>query len=396
MHPTPAQAYWNQRHILNQRRHRILALSDAVARPGDLSLTQWAQLMAYALEFAPDLIVELGRGKGNSTCAFTEVAHWLGPGRCRVLSLCLSDSWEVETLPRLRDIVSSDWLAPLEALRTDILTFDFSHALSRAKKVLVFWDAHGFNVAEFVLGVLLPGLATRPHVVIMHDLCDARYYPSLAPYASAPLWKGEASAGPYFHLGHIVSHVAQAVSIVDFTSRNRLTLHSADDSYVREFLGQKAAERWISEGPLVGHPIDPDTIRRQLGPDADKLLEMHTILGEQLFSLWGMWFWFSLNEAKGQLTYPRFTPPGKMPEPEPLKPDPRIGELEVELLSCKVELLSCKNLICHYEQSTAELIRQVEHFKARVLALTNSRWRKLGQWLGIARKMAWEKTPLQV
>jgi hypothetical protein len=39
------------------------------------------------------VILELGRGQGNSTCAFTEATN-LKQGQMRVLSLCLSDNWE--------------------------------------------------------------------------------------------------------------------------------------------------------------------------------------------------------------------------------------------------------------------------------------------------------------
>src|SRR5579871_2364551 len=108
----PAAAYWNQRHTLAASRDRILALRDAVDHGCDLHPHQWAQLMATALEFAPDLIIELGRGKGNSTAAFSEAA-FLNGGWTRVLSICLSADWEEQTLPRLRPLVSENWLRNL-------------------------------------------------------------------------------------------------------------------------------------------------------------------------------------------------------------------------------------------------------------------------------------------
>lgn len=61
-------------------------------------------------------IIELGRGMGNSTAAFTEA---IAPGG-RVLSLCRSRSWDSETLPRLRPLVDEAWLSRLDVRRVDI------------------------------------------------------------------------------------------------------------------------------------------------------------------------------------------------------------------------------------------------------------------------------------
>src|SRR5215471_9029298 len=86
----PAEAFWAQRENLAASKDKIKTLSAAIGRPTDLTPPQWAQIMAFAQEFRPDLIVELGRGMGNSTALFTEVAHHLGGAeRCKVLSLCL-------------------------------------------------------------------------------------------------------------------------------------------------------------------------------------------------------------------------------------------------------------------------------------------------------------------
>ena len=70
--PLPGRAYWNQRQVLLEARPRIEALVETIGENTDLTPFQWAQLLAYTLEFKPDLILELGRGAGNSTCVFTE------------------------------------------------------------------------------------------------------------------------------------------------------------------------------------------------------------------------------------------------------------------------------------------------------------------------------------
>jgi len=271
---SPAQAYWNQREALSRSRDRILDLSRAVDRPTDLAPFQFAQLMAMALEFAPDLIIELGRGRGNSTCSFAEASN-LQQGRIRIISLCNSGDWERDTVPRLRKVVPQSWFAPLEILRTDILEFNYNKAISGAKRVLLFWDAHGFEIAECVLGAIMPLLAPIQHLVMMHDLSDTRYASEEhMQYGDSGVWKGNNWSGPRLKLGIIDSAVEQAVAAVDFTTRNRITLDSADHSF-RTTLSEDQQSQMLSQ------------------------------LGE-LFNLQGHWFYFSLNERAGTYTFPRF------------------------------------------------------------------------------------------
>lgn len=288
--PTPAWAYWNQRQALHDLHDRLVALEEAVNSPTNLSPNQWAQLLAFALEFKPTLILELGRGLGNSTCVFTEAANRLPSGSCRVLSLCFTDDWHVRTVPRLRKIVPPEWFTPLEAATADILTWNYRALVQPDDRVLVFWDAHGFEIAECVLGGILPLLADRPHVVAMHDLSDARHLPpELDRYEGRRIWMGTRSmgTGARVRLGHIDSEVPQAVSVLDFCSRNRLTLESADHCFHEE-----------------------------IGSQPSRLEELRGLLGERHFSLTGHWFWFSLNETPGPYTFPTFALPPRLAWPQ--------------------------------------------------------------------------------
>jgi hypothetical protein len=275
---SPAAAYWNQRFVLRKDHSRIQKLVDAVGKESDLRAFQWAQLMAVSLEFGPDLVLELGRGKGNSTCAFTEASN-LSKSKFRVLSLCLTNGWQRQTLPKLKSVVSGNWFEPLQAMRTDILKFDFQHPLSNAKRVLIFWDAHGFDVAECVLGRILPLVQNRDHLVVLHDFSDARYLPKeTASYDGRGLWKGGNSGNRRLRIGNIDSGVEQSVSVLDFTTRNRIPLESAEQSFHTAF-----------------------------GPKEQ--LEMRTLLGK-MFEMNAYWFYFSLNDAPGPYQFPMFEPPG--------------------------------------------------------------------------------------
>jgi hypothetical protein len=233
--------------------------------------------MSVVMDYQPDLILELGRGKGNSTCAFTEASNLSGR-RARILSLCLSDNWERETVPRLRSVVQDSWFEPLRTVRADILDFDYEKALSGVKRLLLFWDAHGFEIAECVLGAILPLASKMEHLVLMHDLSDARYSSDeQMEYGGHGLWKGNNWTGPRLKLGIIDSAVEQSVAAVDFTTRNHLTLDSADHSF-------------------------------HTGLTPAQHTEMQRVLGE-LFETQGHWFYFSLNERPGPYKFPRYTRP---------------------------------------------------------------------------------------
>jgi hypothetical protein len=272
-----AQACWNQREALAQMKPRILAFAQAAEDPTSLALYQHAQITAAALEFRPDLIIELGRGYGNSTCDFTEVANRLGT--TRVLSLDQYNNWD-RTAGRLREIVQPSWFDRLQALETNILTFDFVKALAGSSRVLLFWDAHGFEIAKVVLSRIMPELAKREHLVIMHDICDLRHQgPESLSYGDNELWTGGNNTSRFLKIGFLDSNVEQAIAILDFSTRNRFPLYTADHSLATELNAAQSAEL--------------------------------TRLWGDMFSHYGQWLYFSLREALGALTFPKLSTPVK-------------------------------------------------------------------------------------
>jgi hypothetical protein len=273
---SPARALWEQRSVLERLKPRIRFFHECANDPTSLSLFQMAQWMATALSYKPDLIVEVGRAYGNSTCIFTEVANELQLGANRVLSYDINDVWDRATVPRLLAKLPESWFAPLIAVKDDIRNVDFHSELAGGRRVLVLWDAHGFEVAECILGAILPELAGREHLVLMHDMCDSRYLPQgNFNYGDNGLWKGTDFTGPRLKVGNIESAVDEAIALVDFATRNQLPLHSADHS-----------------------------LHLELGTDTSRCAELEGQL-EELFSLEGYWFYFSLREAPGRLTFPK-------------------------------------------------------------------------------------------
>jgi tetratricopeptide (TPR) repeat protein len=277
-----AEAWFRQRRVLADAQERIHELCAAVDHPTDLHPFQWAHLMSFALEFRPDLILELGRGAGNSTCAFTEVANRLRPAACDVVSVCLSDDW-FRTAPRAAQVVPAEWWAPLHTFRGNILTVPYAQLFAGRKRVMVFWDAHGFDVAECVLGEIAPLLADRSHAILMHDISDLRHMPDrVREYGERSLWRGNNWSGPRVCIGDVDSAVEQSISILDFTTRNRMTLFSADHS-----------------------------LATVLSQDEPRLAEMRRVLGPELVRLDAHWRWFTLEEHAQRKTFPKYTPPQK-------------------------------------------------------------------------------------
>ena len=147
--------------------HDFSTLAAVVDSPIDLSLQQWHRLYERALASRADLLLELGRGYGNSTVVLTEAAHRLG---IRVVSLDADDEprFEGVTWPKLRKVVGDDWRRRLAAYRGDAREF----MPPPCERCFMFWDVHGVDVARHVLDRLIPGLPAGSTVVV-HDVNSA-------------------------------------------------------------------------------------------------------------------------------------------------------------------------------------------------------------------------------
>ena len=295
-------AYWEQRDAVAAASAQLRRLAAAIGDAPNLSAHQWGQLFAATIDFAPTLIVELGRHRGNSTCVFTTAARAVGG---RVVSLCLSPLWRTETVPAIDRLVPPSWLSHVDAREEDIAAADFAAIVGDAARVLVFWDAHGYHLADHVLGRLLPLVADRPHLVVMHDVSDARYdVPAAAAgYRGHGLWRGNDWSGPFVRLGHLQSNVEQAVAAVDFTSRNGIALRTAAEQ-IHEIIG--------------AHAFRVETMERALG---------------DLWAPQAHWCHFTLNERPGPYRFPtaaRVAVPAR-PFPTPSTPRTSVRETPVRL-----------------------------------------------------------------
>jgi hypothetical protein len=119
----------------------------------------------------------------------------------------------------LADIASIDWEHGVEAIVGEIADQDYRSLLDGAVRPMIFRDAHGYDVAEFVLGRILPFLAGPKALVVCHDMRDSRYFVGNRPPDLALRWRGQQEPYDRFlRLGDVHSSFEQLVSIVDFCS----------------------------------------------------------------------------------------------------------------------------------------------------------------------------------
>jgi len=274
-----ARFYYDERLHVAEDLETLKKLIAATNAEYDLAPRQWAQWYSVALGFRPDLILELGRGKGNSTALFCQAASRLG--RTRVVSVCNSKHWAEETLPRLKAFIPQHWLDPLDARMADILDTDYSAILNGAIRVLVLWDAHGFEIAEIVLGRILPLISDRPHLLLMHDISDNRYARMERSYVDQPIWKGSTwdngtgVSANRVNIGWMNSLQDQVIALADFATRNDVEIGSADHEFA-QFFG--------------AHPSYADEMRRTLG--------------DRFFSLDAEWAFLSLFGRQPPFWFP--------------------------------------------------------------------------------------------
>ena len=168
------------------RRQRFATLREVVDWPGDLFLEQWLRLYDRAVSAEPDLLIEIGRGYGNSTVVLTDAAHALGT----ILISVGNDmvyGWASRTRPRLQPIVGEDWFRPLTIIQGDVGDF----TPPPCDRPFLFWDAHGAEVADAVLGRLLPALPSGSTTVVVHDIStpeEAAAHPLDIGYPNC--WRG--------------------------------------------------------------------------------------------------------------------------------------------------------------------------------------------------------------
>ncbi len=269
-------------------RPRLDQLRLIADEPGNLSVLQGLQLYALCLEYRPDLIIELGRGYGNSTCVFASAVETTGHGR--FVSFDLDSLWHDLTLPKLIAAGLTAITARVDARTQDIATVDFRALIGDAQKVFVFWDAHGWEAAEGVLCGLMPALAARDHVVACHDVTDSRYVEVPRSYDGRFFWRGPATKeiSARYNIGWLNTQEPQFLPLMDFLWRNDCEMRSADEDLALWRRTHQARQA-----------------------------ELEQAIGADVFAPGCHWTYFSLNDATASLVFP-----AQMERPQAAGPPP--------------------------------------------------------------------------
>jgi len=182
----------------------------------------------------------------------------------------------------------------------DVLELDVEAALRGKRRVFFLLDAHGWDVAEYVVGVVVPELFKREHVLFMHDVVlpthyaavYAKYFPhdptrptdGMEGYGGRGIWRGsEETWDRFLFLNGLAGRYPEFVALVDFVNRNGLTLHALEAS--------------------VRQAIEDYPERRE---------EMQRLLGDRMYAPFSAFAWLSLDplDRPTQLRFPTFRRPG--------------------------------------------------------------------------------------
>jgi SAM-dependent methyltransferase len=216
-----------------------------------------------AEEYAADLVLDIGTGYGSSALAFAAARPV-----ARVVSFDLYNNVSSTVVEELKPSV--------QFRIGDLCQTDFAPIVGDARSVVVFWDAHGFEVAAHMLGHLMPLIAERKHIVLCHDMPHIALQADLA-YGGKPSWRGmEHHYASNYRTAHVilgwtVTIVDQIIPILDFCARNRIEFRSADQDIHVDNVQRRAelqAALGIRDNPTynVGYFSMNDTTSRHFPP----------------------------------------------------------------------------------------------------------------------------------
>ena len=197
---------------------------EIVGSPNELTRLQAYTLAAIADARCPDVILDLGTGLGNSAAVFGTLCP-----TAKTYTFDIDNKWTRITLPKVKKYGFAPNVEPVVG---DMTKLDFSTFVGNAKSVVVFWDAHGFAIADLVLAHILPIIADRQHIVLCHDVSYVNK--TFLDYDGKTIWRGtDAYYLPNSNMSYVVAGWAmsiaeQVISIFDFCARNEMNFHSVD------------------------------------------------------------------------------------------------------------------------------------------------------------------------
>lgn len=256
------EALWEYRDILTKDGDQLRNALRLIGRASDFSVAQAFTLSAAVHALKPQVIIDIGTGCGNSAATFALAAKHYDS---HIFTFDLGPHWNTLVLPRLNAAGTHPW-SNVRPLVGDITLYDFTPMAALGERILVFWDAHGYAIAEHILGHLLPLIADKEHVVICHDITDNRFLTDKSGnedwknYNGKRLWRGmedfDANANDtnYINFGWSQSIIDQIIPILDFCIRNNMQLISCDHEF-RIDIGSQSAQETIQTLPELSELI---------------------------------------------------------------------------------------------------------------------------------------------
>ena len=215
--------------FLEHSAHELREILEKINDPTTFSLSQALCLTALIRSRKPDILIDLGTGNGNSA-AIAAYAFETIQSAAKVHTFDIDRSWLEDAGPKLPDSIGTHVVSH----KGDLTLFDFGPLLVHSKSAIVFWDAHGHEIAEKVLSEIMPKIWQLPHIVLCHDISDNRFQSrEQRAYGNRPPWRGmnyyyRAEPTNYVNVGHFQTIVDQVIPIMDFCFRNSVDLQSCD------------------------------------------------------------------------------------------------------------------------------------------------------------------------
>lgn len=229
----------------------VRELRNLLAAQTEFPLAQLFQYAAVVRHFAPDIVLELGGGRGVTSAALMLGLKASGNVEARLVS-CRTTLAEDAPHAALLSTAQAKLFAalpPADELLPLVVGLE-------RKRVLIFANDPAEDATNCLLGAVLPALCQHEHLVIAHGISDGDH---AAPpsYAERP---------GVFVCGNVWSARPDLSRLIDFVGRNGLDFFSAGRS-LRRTLQHEGAPR---TSPL----------QARLGP---------------AFTAQGHWRWFTFN-----------------------------------------------------------------------------------------------------
>ncbi len=156
------------RRLFEKQKAFLQDLCERLDAANDFPFDDWEILFHLLENYNPSLILEVGRGAGNTTCVFLDYCH--RHSHARLISVDLYDNWHQHSAGLLPQAILEK-AEPHALLHQDFADFN-CHTVTGGQwdKLFIFWDLSDRDATERLVSKMLPPLANRDVIVAVHDV----------------------------------------------------------------------------------------------------------------------------------------------------------------------------------------------------------------------------------